>query len=455
MLPGDQNQAVGDAQVVRKERETARAIRELYVEYVAAMFSVLKSGLLFDLNNETLHSACVRVSRVANQILALPDNDSTATFLSGGIYINRKLVSVGPHKYEQVEYITSFWSSLGVGALSICGETDKNCWLSLVEDFRGFVLGKIAYQQLIHSNHPTLKLIEPQEEEELTVESEPQTTMRAYTVCGIIIKRILGRVAEEKGLRLGELKRPMSEMISAAKNAPDILAALTLMKRHKQGLHNKLNNTAGLSILMGQRLGLPRRDLLNLGLAAALHDLGSLYYPSKQQNVGLSKEQARESIRRLTGLPGVENETRSVICSELHLIESGRREHEDASAKPPIPQTRIIAVARAFDCLTSWSEKQPGLLPDEALRVLLSEAGKRYDKRSVQLLVLALGIFPLGSVVVLSDGCLAVVAGVSSTGDASLPIVKVIRSPSGREVDGSLLDLGPVSYTHLTLPTKA
>ena len=94
--------------------------------------------------------------------------------------------------------------------------------------------------------------------------------------------------------------------------------------------------------------------------------------------------------------------------------------------------------------MTSPGKKNPALLPDEALRVILKEAGRRYDEAVVRLLVNAVGMYPIGSVVALSNGKTAIVVGISKNGDPALPRVKVIRDKNGKQVDGASVDLATV-----------
>ena len=70
---------------------------------------------------------------------------------------------------------------------------------------------------------------------------------------------------------------------------------------------------------------------------------------------------------------------------------------------------RIVAIVDAFDAMTTKRVYQRTFLPDEALAMIRSQAGSRFDPVLVKAFINCLGIFPVGSLVQLETGELAVV----------------------------------------------
>jgi len=77
---------------------------------------------------------------------------------------------------------------------------------------------------------------------------------------------------------------------------------------------------------------------------------------------------------------GAQLATRAAVANETRrwLIAEQRPDGDPADLQPAVGG-RVVAVAHAFDTLCSPVDGRVALLADEALRVLLGEAGRRYD----------------------------------------------------------------------------
>jgi len=91
---------------------------------------------------------------------------------------------------------------------------------------------------------------------------------------------------------------------------------------------------------------------------------------------------------------------------------------------------RIIAVADAYDTLTSEDIKEKSMPPYYAMRWIISNSKRYFDPDVVSTFVNMVGIYPTGTRVVLSDGREGVVIGRSEK--LMKPIV---------DVNGQILDL--------------
>jgi hypothetical protein len=93
----------------------------------------------------------------------------------------------------------------------------------------------------------------------------------------------------------------------------------------------------------------------------------------------------------------------------------------------------MVAIADRYENLTKHGESASGpLTPDRAVMQLLAEAGRGLDSMFVRLFVRALGVFPIGCVVRLSDQTVAVVR--AKTDDPLKPAIVLIYDPDGAEL---------------------
>jgi hypothetical protein len=121
----------------------------------------------------------------------------------------------------------------------------------------------------------------------------------------------------------------------------------------------------------------------------------------------------------------------------------------DGAGYPPHPESRqhigsrIVAIADAYDAMTSRRSYSDAHRQDEAIEVLMSSAGSALDEALVRVFVRLMGLYPPRSLVRLSTGETAIVLA-SNEGDITAPVVRVIADVYGamvtpRDVDLSVL----------------
>ena len=188
---------------------------------------------------------------------------------------------------------------------------------------------------------------------------------------------------------------------------------------------------------------------MSLGTGALLHDVGKLTIdrdvlnkpgsltPEEWQSM---RDHPVSGARMVTRVPGLDRS--AVICVlEHHMGFDGAGYPEPPSPGRQHLASRIVAVADAYDAMTSRRSYSEARAQEEAMRLIVESAGHGLDPALVRLFVTMLGVYPPRSVVGLDDGRIAVVVRPGET-DPLRPLVRVIASPGGELVEPHLLDLG-------------
>ena len=148
-------------------------------------------------------------------------------------------------------------------------------------------------------------------------------------------------------------------------------------------------------------------------------------------------------VKKLLKLKGLDALSARII--------SGAFEHHlycDFSGYPRLPYRklslfgRIISIADCYDGLTSSRvySRVPHQ-PDKALRLMLSR-GKVYDPILMKLFVNCIGIYPVGTLLLLDSRELSIVMANNPDPEKwNSPRVKIIADVKGKEVDGEMVDL--------------
>lgn len=147
---------------------------------------------------------------------------------------------------------------------------------------------------------------------------------------------------------------------------------------------------------IGESLSLSKEQLKKLSTAAFLHDVGNIRIPEYilRKPGELSDEDRRtvESHALLGAMMAFEVVTRDVADGILHHHErwDGTGYPNGKSGREIPLYARIIAVAEAYDAMTSTRAHRQSLSPAAAIEILEKEAGCQFDPRVVQGLVAVL-----------------------------------------------------------------
>ena len=175
------------------------------------------------------------------------------------------------------------------------------------------------------------------------------------------------------------------------------LEQLAALHDNPTGKHTE--RIAAYSVALGRHLGLADAELFALGEGARLHDLGKLTLPDWL--VGADTPLNAGEHRRLRGhtVSGFEllRELPGDMFQSAALIALNHHENWDGSGYPrglvgaDIPlAARIVAVADAFECITTIEGHEPAWLVVRAQAVIVADEGRQFDPAVVAAFKLAL-----------------------------------------------------------------
>lgn len=207
-------------------------------------------------------------------------------------------------------------------------------------------------------------------------------------------------------------------------------------------------NVAILSLALGSTLTRDYRFLSSLGVGALLHDVGKMSVDIGVLNktTPLTSEEWAE-IREhpvrgaeITTLTAGLDRASMVCVLEHHMRYDLTGYPSRTPERMQHVSSRIVAVADAYDAMTSQRPYSAPRMQDEAMGIIIKNAGSALDPTLVRLFVDTLGYFPPRSVVLLSSGETAIVVSPSPS-DATRPVVRVIADGDGIFVTAHDLDL--------------
>jgi HD-GYP domain-containing protein (c-di-GMP phosphodiesterase class II) len=210
-------------------------------------------------------------------------------------------------------------------------------------------------------------------------------------------------------------------------------------------------NTAVLSALISMELNLPNYKILQIIIAALLHDVGMLRIP--KEIVEKKGVLAQEELRSIQTHP---LHTYQIVCKELGYPEevgTAALQHHERWDGEGYPQhlsgetidlgARIISAADAFEAMVSRKPYRNSLMGYQAMKNLLSDNSRRFDPNILKAFIKTMGIYPIGSIILLNNGNYARVVEVQ--GAAPLrPKIRILMDKAGtayKKDEGTIINL--------------
>ena len=172
-----------------------------------------------------------------------------------------------------------------------------------------------------------------------------------------------------------------------------------------------------LMIAFGRTLGLEGEDLRQAGIGGLLHDVGKMKVPDEVLNKpGRLTDAEFALIRRHFGdghailleTPGVGPVPLDITLHHHERID-GSGYPKKLAGEEISTMARMAAIVDVYDAITADRCYHTGMAPTEALRKMWEWSSAHFDQRLLQGFMRCIGIYPVGSLVLLESGRLGVV----------------------------------------------
>ena len=291
--------------------------------------------------------------------------------------------------------------------------------------------------------------------------TEVEEARGAYLDGSRLIDQVLadvqhGRVIDTRACH-GAVKRNLASMLRNES------AMLWLIRLKNKDLYTSLHclSVSIMAMGFGNHLGLQDDKLQLLGMAGLLHDVGKMRIDPEILNkpgkltaeefevIKLHPVFGLEALRAQPGIPE----------AALHAA-YGHHERLDGTGYPlgsgPAQisyMTRIITIVDAFDAITSHRAYDCARPVQSAFEILRSASGRQFDEDLVREFIRWLGAFPVGTLVELHTGEVAVV--VEKHRQYQLrPRVVVLRDAAKQRCTPRYLDLAQLTVDEEGAPYR-
>ncbi len=428
------------------------ALRHAGRGFLLAFYTGLRSLKLYPIENATAQKALDDLQAAAGSLLATEEDIELR--LSGDfLFLNGTRLRLELENYASFSYILAMFRSFNIGTVHVQREVERREW----QIFIGLLLNLspmeegpaklLALTERMRSGGVTRIDLEPtvETQDELDeLERAKELAKRTYTQGVAVTKEVVNSIRMGRTASIKKVKRAVQSIVDQVLNNETSLMGLTTIRDYDEYTFTHSVNVCIFSVALGRRVGFTRLQLYDLGLAALMHDIGKARIPIEILNKtsGLDEKewfviQAHPWMGALTlfEMRGYsEIPYRSIVVAHEHHMKI------DLTGYPRVVRprelglfSRIVAVADGFDAATTRRAYQSvPIQPDEVLREMWENPRRGYDHVIVKALINLIGVYPVGTCVILDTFEVGIIAGPNpDPAFLNRPLVKIVIDPDG------------------------
>ena len=231
------------------------------------------------------------------------------------------------------------------------------------------------------------------------------------------VEDIMRDISNNDKLNLPSLQKAVSSMVDSIIRNPNAFVWLTRMKHRDSYTYNHSVSASVWAVAFGRHLGLPRPDLQSLAIGALLFDIGKIKLPKKlitnpkrynQYEFKLVKQHVDHSVEILKSTAGIEQDVINMVYAH-HERHNGSGYPQGLTGDHIPLFGKIAGIVDCYDAIISERPFASALSPHEAVKKLYEWRDIDFQAELVEQFIQVVGIYPVGTVVELSDGQIGVI----------------------------------------------
>ncbi|GIU41690.1 HD-GYP domain-containing protein [Shewanella algidipiscicola] len=264
-----------------------------------------------------------------------------------------------------------------------------------------------------------------------------------------LVQKVLSETFEGKAVTVEPFEDLAENMIESVMLDADAFKCISALRSKDAYLLEHSINVAFLLVTFGKYLALERDVLKQLAVGGILHDIGKVKVdnkilhkpgrltPEEFEHMKLHQVFAQEILAETQGLSQISRD----VCLMHHEKLDGKGYPNGIAGEQISLHGRMSCIVDIFDALTATRCYKEAMSPAAAFKILLSLTPFHLDEALVYEFIRCIGIYPVGSLVQLSDGRVGIVWDAKDR-DALHPVLKCFYSNTHKHyIDVVMVDL--------------
>lgn len=454
-----------------KSEPSVRILAGEVEERLLTLFFVLyKTARIVEENNATFKNQAAHFHENLSLLMKEPPRVIIKS-ISGRYFINEKMVRFDDQGLSGAASVLEEWKTLGIGGVTFLSDITLN----EVEKFFTFIaqikpnsenLESLSTQLKTHrmSNVQLLSQVSESEPENL-VSGEARREFRkaartTFFKAMSVVQEVMVNTMYNRDINISKTKRVVRSLIDQITRDESSIIELTAIKNYDDYTYAHCTNVCVYSLTLGVRLGLDRSRLSQLGFTALFHDIGKVKLPTDLIRKPDAYDEDDWIQMQRHPILGVKTILRNLKL-DIHTARAARGalEHhinKDYTGYPTLSYkklplnlfSKIISIVDTFDALTSGRVYlKKSIEPEDVLKKMHYQMKIKFDEFLLKIFNDIIGIYPAGSLVLLTSDEIALVL-TNNEHDKARPFVKVVGNKEGLLDNPEWVDLSREENHH-------
>ncbi len=423
-----------------------------YTEVTNQLAIFLRTAKIHNMNNTAVTSATDKFVSLVNDIIRL-ENCIVIEIRGEYFYFNDHRIRYSPEYILNLDYLIREFKKTELGTILIKDKIIPKDISVFIDVYLKSHLSEDPFDYL-QEGLSGLSGIEVKKIQNISEEilDKRKVARKTYFNAVSSYKEIFNTVKIDEKINLKKAKRVITSVINQIIDQEQILLGMTTIKDYDEYTFHHSTNVSILSVALGRRMGMNHKMLIELGIVSLFHDIGKIDVPNELLNKPSNLTDSEWHVIRnhpkwgLTALLKMRDLDDLTINSAIVAFE--HHMNIDHSGYPQVknPSTldlfsRIVSITDQYDAMTSKRIYTVNpLSPEAALRELMEKSREKLDPLIFKFFVNMIGIYPIGTLVMLNSGELGLVFE-NNQDFLHRPRVIIISDNKSNFIKGHILDL--------------
>ncbi len=432
------------------EKRALANLQALGRDLATQLFVCFKTASFYDSGNSNYKKQIDKLHHLISVALD-SDQELLLTSVEGYLFFNQQRLKINLDGYLAAKYLQENFEKWQISGLAFETGIEINSLSAAVfELIKGNDSQRGAEKLNSHFNERGISGVRFIEVQELVSSKDEQPlddktgAKKSFFKAISVVQEVMTASVQGRQIHLIKAKRAIHSLVDEIIKNESYLLELTALRNFDQYTYKHSVNVSVFAVALGLRLGFTKSQLAELGFAALFHDFGKTRIPIDLLNKpnGLDKaDWSRMQEHPTFGARALaQSFSMDRYTGRAMLVAFEHHKNLDGTGYPYVNSernlnlySRIVAICDFFDALTSGRSYRKKALPvDEVILKMIQQTKVKFDPYLLKVFINIVGIYPVGSLLLLDTGELALVVQ-NNPEDLFRPEVKIIADRNGKK----------------------